>query len=61
MAVMSLSKRLNEMERRIQTLEAWKASIEQAIEAEDETDNPTPTLTLYGEEAGGERDQDQPL
>lgn len=58
---MSLSKRLNEMERRIQTLEAWKASIEQAIEAEDETDNPTPTLTLDGEEAGGERDQDQPL
>ncbi len=58
---MSLSKRLNDMERRIQALEAWKASIEQAIEAEDEADNPAPTLTLDGESAGGERDQDQPL
>ena len=57
---MSLSKRLADMEARIRKLEAWKADIEQGLLEEDQ-DSAAPLLTLDGQEAGGERDQDQLL
>lgn len=61
---MSLQHRLNAIERRINELLDWKASIEAAVEAEqlaEQDDQPEPTRTLDGVEQGGERDQNQPL
>ena len=57
---MSLAKRLSSMEARIRSLEEWKATIEGALLAEDEQEE-QPALTLDGEDAGGERNQDEPL
>ena len=60
---MSLTKRLNDMERRIRELEQWKEGIELVLahELADSDEHEGPALTLDGDPAGGERDQSQSL
>ena len=64
---MSLAKRLAKIEANqaalsvfVKALNEWKATIEGALLAEDEQEE-QPILTLDGEDAGGERNQDEPL
>ena len=55
---MSLQKRLSAIEGRLRKLEEWKGHVEELV---DEEESPQPERTLDGDEAYGERDQDQPL
>lgn len=55
---MSLQKRLSTIEARLRALEAWKGHVEDLVE--DEEQQP-PERTLDGQEAYGERDQNEPL
>lgn len=69
---MSLTDRLLKIERRLDALEARTTRgeqvqealvqvVEQAAQDDLDDDPPTPSLTLDGEDAGGERDQSQSL
>ena len=62
---MSLSKHLNELERRIRELERWKEDVEQAIAEEEAAaaaaDDPDPGVSLDGDPNGADRDQSQSL
>lgn len=65
---MTLSKRLNDFERRLKALEdrmglqeQFAETVQQAIAEEDAADEGKPQLTLDGEAMGGERDQAQSL
>ena len=55
---MTLAKRLNDMEARLRDMEQWRASIDEALQDEEEEQ---PILTLDGEYTPGDRDQDAPL
>ena len=57
---MSLTKRLNEIERRLKELEQWKDGIDSAL-VEEVGQEAEPERTLNGDQVGGERDQLQPL
>lgn len=57
---MSLSKRLNEMERRIRVIEQWKGDVEQAI-ADDAPAHVEPGDDELDQHHAGERDQTQSL
>jgi hypothetical protein len=61
---MSLTNRLNEIERRLKGLEQWKDGIDAALDSalvEEVEQEAEPDRTLEGDQVGGERDQLQPL
>ena len=58
---MSLTKRLNEIERRLKELEKWKDGIDAALADEAEAEETVHVKTLDGDQVGGDRDQLQPL
>jgi hypothetical protein len=58
---MSLTKRLNEIERRLKELEQWKDGIDAALADEAGAEETVHVETLDGDQVCGERDQLQPL